>query len=208
MTDESDLLALEQSLNNRLTEVRRLRRIAEQERISNGTEQRRVADHALVRYLQRVIGMDTEKYRDDLRKLANEAVAVKDGEHHWHPSGVILVLGDVGQVITVLDNVQADKFAGRRLLDGGRATLAEIAGAENIVNLSAERTKRAEPDADLVTTDEYGRKFYKFAADYHFNGHDYGLHFWAADQKEAEARVDAMRLSLVSIGQLMGMIPA
>jgi len=76
------------------------------------------------------------------------------------------------------------------------------------IDLNAERNKRAQPDPEFVTTDEYGRKFYKFGADYHFNGHDYGIHFWAADQAEAEARVKAMRESLVCIGQVMGIIPA
>ena len=129
MSDEydSDLKAIEQSLSERLAEIRRLRRLHHIAQVERGVKERTVSDHAVLRFMSRVMKVDTEAVRAEIRRLADECSPVKDGEHYWHPSGVVLILGDGGQVVTVLGEEQSQKFIGRKLLHQGRATLAEIA---------------------------------------------------------------------------------
>lgn len=75
------------------------------------------------------------------------------------------------------------------------------------IDFSAEYLKRHGPDAEFVTTDEYGRKFYQFIADYQFGEHRFTIHIWAADEAEAKARVEAIRASLAYEGQIYQAIP-
>jgi hypothetical protein len=84
------------------------------------------------------------------------------------------------------------------------------------IDLTAERTKRAQPDAEFITTDEYGRKFFKFIANYEFGSFDgkdaskgtFSINLWALDEAEAKARVEAIRQSLRYEGQLYSSRPA
>ena len=76
--------------------------------------------------MERHKGIDVEGLRAELRTLADAAEPAKDGEHHWHPSGVIMVIGSEGQVVTVLSPQQAGKWDGRGLKSGARiAALSE-----------------------------------------------------------------------------------
>lgn len=77
-----------------------------------------VTDHALLRYMGRHKGIDVEAMRDELRQMAEAATPAKDGEHHWHNSGVLMAIGSKGQVITVLSPEHVKKWAGRTLADG------------------------------------------------------------------------------------------
>lgn len=76
------------------------------------------------------------------------------------------------------------------------------------IDINAERTKRAQPDAEFRSTDEYGRPYFKFTAEYRFDGRDYAIDFWALDEAEAKARVEAMRGGLQYEGQLFSSRPA
>lgn len=80
--------------------------------------ERKVTDHAVVRYLERVRGIDMDEVRTEIRALANEAQEVKGGDHYWHPDGVILIIGDDAQVVTILGAEQVEKYAGRKLTNG------------------------------------------------------------------------------------------
>lgn len=111
-------------LSARLNHLRTLRARLGQELIRRGKAERPVSDHAVLRYLERHKSIDIEAVRQELRQIADDATPAKDGEHHWHPSGVILVIGDAGQVITVLSPAQAKMWCGtgRKLANGTRAT--------------------------------------------------------------------------------------
>jgi hypothetical protein len=113
-----DMVAIENSLMGRAMEIRRQRQKLKIEALKAG--ERIVTDHALLRYLERHKGIDVTALRDELRALADAAEPAKDMEHHWHPSGVIMVIGEEGQVITVLSPEQAEKWNGRRLFRGNR----------------------------------------------------------------------------------------
>ena len=84
------------------------------------------------------------------------------------------------------------------------------------VDLTAERNKRAEPDAEFITTDEYGRRYFKFIANYEFGTFDgkdaskgtFSIDLWALDEAEAKARVEAIRQTLRYEGQLFSSRPA
>jgi hypothetical protein len=122
--DGKDLSALENALSARLAQVRRRRAELKKSRIEAGEVERDVTDHAVIRYLERVAGFDVEAIREKLRVFASEAKVSKDGDHYWHPSGVILILGEDGQVVTVLSGDQIEKWVGRKLADGSRAELS------------------------------------------------------------------------------------
>lgn len=76
------------------------------------------------------------------------------------------------------------------------------------IDLAAERTKRAQPVSEFVTADEYGRKFYKFTAEYMLGNDRFAVDFWAADEADAQARVEAMKQGLQYCGQLYHTIQA
>lgn len=80
-----------------------------------------VSDHAVVRFLERVKGVDLEAVRNILRRLADEAVPEKKGDHYWHSGeGIMLLIGERGQIITILSPEQAQKHTGRKLKNGER----------------------------------------------------------------------------------------
>lgn len=125
MSDETideiaDLAALESLYGGKLASVRRRRDELRRERVDTGEGQRLVNDHALLRYMERHKNIDVNALRDELRAIASQAIPAKDGEHYWHESGVILILGEVGQVITVLSPEQSAKWTGRKLKNGAR----------------------------------------------------------------------------------------
>lgn len=108
-------------LNNAASALRRYHAELKERQAKLGDRQRPVTDHAVVRYLERCKGVDITAIRNELRQMADDAIAAKDGEHHWHEeTGTILVIGDDAQVITVLDPEQVEKWAGRKLSNGER----------------------------------------------------------------------------------------
>lgn len=106
---------------NRLHVLRREHKALKRERGRRANDPRRVSDHAVVRFLERSAGVPIDRIRDMIRRRAEESTPFVDGEHHWHPSGIVMVIGDEGQVVTVLDEGLARKWAGRKLRNGGRS---------------------------------------------------------------------------------------
>lgn len=76
------------------------------------------------------------------------------------------------------------------------------------IDLNAERNRRAQPDPEFVRHDDYGRPMYHFGTAYSFEGRMFGAEIWAYSREDAEARVKAMRESLMLLGQTFSMIPA
>jgi len=113
----TDLQALEQPLAQRLQSIRQRISSLRKRRVENGSALRLITDHALLRYLERHKGIDIEAMRNELRGLADLAIPAKDGEHHWS-RGVMLIIGNEGQVVTVLSPEQVEKWSGRKLSNG------------------------------------------------------------------------------------------
>lgn len=105
-----DLLSLESSLQARVAAVRRAKDERKKERIRRGIISREVSDHAIVRYLERCKGFDVEALRQELRSIVDEAAPSVEGGYLWHSSGVGLVLGQDGRVVTVLGIDQIQKW--------------------------------------------------------------------------------------------------
>lgn len=123
----ADLSVLEQKGCSDVAMIRRKKDALHIDLIRSGGAERDVTDHAVLRYLERFKGVDISSIRAEIRALADGSEAAKDGEHHWHPTNVILVLGDRGQVITVLSPEQAAKHEGRRLRSGRHIPRTETA---------------------------------------------------------------------------------
>lgn len=72
-----------------------------------------------------------------------------------------------------------------------------------LVDFAAERAARGAPDPDCLATDAEGRPAQLYALDYRFDGRVLTLTIWASSFADAEARVAAMRESLVVVGQVV-----
>jgi len=59
-----------------------------------------VTDHAVVRYLERIEGMDLESVRAHIRALAQQSTR-RNGEFIDHPSGLVLAKREKGAVATL-----------------------------------------------------------------------------------------------------------
>lgn len=123
----ADIIGLETALGGRLSSLRRRREKLKRDLVELGKSERLVTDHALIRYLQRHKGIDVDAMRDELRALADGAAPAKDGEHFWHPSGVIMIIGNEGQIVTVLSPEQSEKWDGRKLKNGARMLRTDTA---------------------------------------------------------------------------------
>jgi hypothetical protein len=77
-----------------------------------------------------------------------------------------------------------------------------------IVDLNAERNRRAQPDPEFVKQDDYGRPLYTYLLSYDMDGSSWSTQIVAYDEADAEARVAAMRETLRMDGQLFAAIPA
>lgn len=126
LMEQRDLCAVENALASRLAEVRRFKSALVVMKLKEDPSERIVTDHALLRYMQRHLGVDVDAIRNDLRRIAAESTPAKDGEHHWHDSGVMLILGEDGRVVTCLSPEQAEKWSGRKLKDGSRVPLVAM----------------------------------------------------------------------------------
>jgi hypothetical protein len=78
----------------------------------------------------------------------------------------------------------------------------------DIIDLTAERNAREQPDDGFVSLDEYGRTLFTFMLEYEMDGATYGTRVIAYSMEDAENRVVAMRESLIVKGQVYSMIPA
>lgn len=132
MSDEQDRLraaigdlgALRQSLqdraNNLATHITSLKN-----RLARQTGGRRVSDHAVVRYLERVFGIDMERTRDDIRRLVDESTPFASCDGLWHSKGMVFILNDDGAVVTVLGEKEAVNYVGSRLVNGQKSEIGE-----------------------------------------------------------------------------------
>ncbi len=107
-----DLTIVEAGLQSKVAAVRRAKGDLKKERIRRGVLTRTVSDHALVRYLERCKGFDVETLRDELRRMAAEAAPSSDGECLLHPTGAGLIIGQDGQIVTVLGRDQIRRWTG------------------------------------------------------------------------------------------------
>lgn len=80
--------------------------------------------------------------------------------------------------------------------------------ADEPIDLTAERNRRAEPDPEFVMRDDYGRKLFTFLLSYEMDGKQWSTQIWAYDLTDADSRVAAMRASLKVDGQAFGQVPA
>jgi hypothetical protein len=78
----------------------------------------------------------------------------------------------------------------------------------DVIDLTAERNKRAQPDPEHIRHDEYGRPLYEFLLSYDSDGKSFSTSIWAYDEAEAQQRVEGMRASLRYNGQVFSTVPA
>lgn len=78
----------------------------------------------------------------------------------------------------------------------------------DVIDLNGERNKRAQPDAEFICQDAFGRPMYTFSATYEHSGKQWALDFWAYDAADAEAKVHAIKESLELFGQAFRKDPA
>lgn len=78
-----------------------------------------VSDHAVVRYMERVLNLDIEKLRDDIRELAATGTAFKNMDGLWCPKRQVIVIIENNRVLTVLGKREAEKHHGRQLVTDG-----------------------------------------------------------------------------------------
>ena len=75
--------------------------------------------------------------------------------------------------------------------------------SDKITDLSAEREKRKDqPNPKFILCDECGRTYYLFTLHYEMDGKSYAVDIWAEDFADADRRVEAMKASLVTGGQV------
>ena len=78
----------------------------------------------------------------------------------------------------------------------------------DVIDLGARRNEKEKPDDDCVGTDDFGRPLYLFALEYEMPDGTYATDVWAYSFEDAEARVSAMRQSLLVLGQMHSIVPA
>lgn len=78
----------------------------------------------------------------------------------------------------------------------------------DVVDLSAERNRREQPDPGCIRHDDYGQPLYLFALGYDYKGGSWSAEIWAYSLEDAQRRVAAMCCSLQLRGQVFSVIPA
>lgn len=76
------------------------------------------------------------------------------------------------------------------------------------IDLTAERNKRSQPDAEHIKQDDFGRPMFRFLLIYEMDGGEWMTDVWAYDAGDARRRVDAMRATLRVEGQAFATTPA
>jgi hypothetical protein len=77
----------------------------------------------------------------------------------------------------------------------------------DVINLTAKRNERENPDPEFVRKDDFGRPMYCYALDYAMDDASWGAQIWAYSMEDAERRVEAMRSSLSLLGQMYCVVP-
>lgn len=79
----------------------------------------------------------------------------------------------------------------------------------DVIDLNAKRNERERPDPEFVRKDDFGREMHLYLLSYDFDGSTWGgVDVWAYSMEDAQARVAAMRESLVVLGQAYAAFPA
>ena len=117
-----DRESVKQLLNARVRDLMHELDTLRAERRRLGLEERQISDHAVVRYLERIAGLDIEAVRAEVRTMASRAVPFKNCDGLWdEQTQTVVVLGGGDGVVTILGVEQAEKYIGRRLLNGEMA---------------------------------------------------------------------------------------
>lgn len=77
-----------------------------------------------------------------------------------------------------------------------------------IIDLNERRNAKERPNADCVMVDDDGAPLYRYALEYSVEHSRWSAEIWAYSMEDAQNRVDAMRQSLVLLGQTHAIIPA
>lgn len=80
--------------------------------------------------------------------------------------------------------------------------------SDGVIDLSAERNRRAQPDPEFVKQDDFGRPMYLYLLRYEMDASLWQTDVWAYSEEDAGNRVKAMRESLELLGQAFNAIPA
>lgn len=78
----------------------------------------------------------------------------------------------------------------------------------DVIDFTAERNRRAQPDPELVSQDEYDRPLYTFGAECEMEGRSFSFTLVAYSWEDAEVKVAAIRDSAKVFGQLFSQVPA
>ena len=83
---------------------------SKREQLARAEKSRRVSDHAIVRYLERIYGIDMEKTRADMRDLCDASVSFANCDGLWHSRGMVFITNDDGDVVTVLGEKEVEGY--------------------------------------------------------------------------------------------------
>lgn len=78
-----------------------------------------ISDHAVVRYLERVKGVDVDAIRQEIARIAYDATPFKTVEGarwNWEKQVVVTMIGHT--VTTIIDHGRASQYVGKKLIDG------------------------------------------------------------------------------------------
>lgn len=78
----------------------------------------------------------------------------------------------------------------------------------DIIDLNERRNAAERPDPEFIRKDDFGREMFCFTLSYDMGDATYGIHLWAYDLADAEAKVVAVRESLRCDGQVFCVIQA
>ena len=80
-----------------------------------------VTDHAVVRYLERVVGYDINDARREIARLAYDSTPLKNRRgFRWNWERQIIMATELNAVTTVIGPRGSLKFVGEKLIDGQR----------------------------------------------------------------------------------------
>lgn len=121
LTEANDLDQVVGRLGSQIHTLRVRKGVLKDELQRRGVKHRKVSEHAVLRFLERIASVDTGNIRNIIRRMASRAVPTHIKDHYWDKTtGTMLIIGDDGQVITILSPTQAKAWLGMKLADGSR----------------------------------------------------------------------------------------
>lgn len=113
-----------------------------------------ISDHAVLRYIERVYGVDIEAVRREIAEVPGLANAVAMKAKSWSTGGVTFGLSPAGAILTVMPNAtpQAARREGNRIKYGRSAKARGAQNSRNHVKTGTarreDRRPMPEPDYD------------------------------------------------------------